>query len=264
MVPPARILWFVVSVSLLLFVACGDTDGADDDPDTTGISGAWVANGDYVVQLETADGDDVETWQFPSDPLPELSDDELCDDPQQGTEFFPQRDIGPEHGAVQWNTRLAADSEHFEMGYTANASASASGGEMAWERHGAGENSYVVEILNVDDEPLYLDARWSVTADIDAGSESNDASASLDVNTRLFVDGCEEVSADYDLLEYELNEETDEVDDEGEETFEVDAERVVVVVEASGEVFAESDDLEGAGATAVSWLDFDYEVEVVR
>lgn len=262
---------FVTAVSLisLLFagLACGGADGPSDDgrPDETSITGAWVGSGGYLVNIEQGQDDDIDQWQFPDEPLPEIDAEQLCSAPSQGRQFHPRRNIGPEHGSVAWNTRLEADDEAFEMGFNATASTPVNSSNTAWEHHGSDSNTYLVEIYNVDDGPLQLNTAWSVATEVQQNSELGAASVTLDVTTRLFAgaaDDCREVTDDHDLFEFELHESVDDIDEQGTRTIEIDADRVVVAVTAGGSVLAQSDEVEGAGDEFRAWLNADYEIVV--
>lgn len=231
------------------FVACGEPDdnGEQDpieEPETTGIAGAWIT-GDYLVGFEESPGEEEDSYFIPVEDelqLPGLHDPTDCTPPEK-MEFFPDRNIGPEHGSVDWISRYEADDSSFALSFQGEASATQNPNDVAWERNGTGDNAYVLEIHNVEDEPLRFDASWTVEATRQVEADSDSAAATLDVAHRLFVGlpgDCQEVTDDYELFDPQLEDDAEFSDEADPDPFDIDAERVLLVVYASAGVEAET------------------------
>lgn len=269
----------VVVALIVLFpavwgVGCGDDPSPESDDTfqntSHGIAAAWVGNGDYLIAYNREENGANTTEILPGEEseVPDLDRQEGTCATSAGFELYPYPELGPIFGSSDFTSRANISEESFRLELNGVTSSVANPDGTVFNEYGTGDNSYVVEIVNGDDEPLNIETSWSVDTEVDVPGDNGEARAVADVSPRIFVGetgDCREVTEEYEIFDIESADPTESIEERESETVEVEGDRVKLVLDVSGAVVAQS---QGSGSEEAAeepfeaLLDAEFQLEI--
>lgn len=240
-----------VFVFLVTAVGCGEDETSEDEPapvDGMQLVTASVAGGTHLFTSSEGEDDYGSDDEFPEDEqLPGLGDDEMCA-PSTGLQVYPEQEFDTEFESQKggnWIVQLDADDESFELAMEGTASSPWNPVNTAWAGHETGEDAvYILEIENGTEEPLAVEGFWQFDGQVEEPLANAGASVHAEASTRIFEghgEDCHEVTDEHEGIDFELaTTDEGEVEEASDTSLEIDAQRVVLVLELDVEVSASS------------------------